>query len=106
MRLDLAVIQKHLNHGKCGDFQYDKNHIAINSNKFDDIIRNGGFQPKAVLSWAKKNELLITDKDRTKKKVKRKNFNGWMVIIQKDYLDECDESGINTDILDDALPFK
>ena len=45
--------------------------IAINGTIFERIMRQGGFQGKAFLSWAKRNDLIECDSNNNPKKVVR-----------------------------------
>lgn len=65
----------------------EKNQIAIIGSIFDSIMKKGGFQGKAFLSWASNNNLLVLDGDGNKKKlVKYEGTPIRSVVIKTDYL--------------------
>jgi len=86
-------------------FWRDSNTIIINGKIFDSIIKEGGFQSKAFLSWCKKRNIIECDSRGTpKKNVKHKGQLYRAVIIKTDY--GVDENIDFTDIVPDELPFE
>ena len=95
------------NYEKWG-FYKNADWIAIFSNAFDKIMQQGGFQPKAFLSWAKKKNLLeLGTGGRPRKGVSKGSIRGVKAVVIKVSNDEetPEESGFMTD-LQEELPFK
>lgn len=83
-------------------FWKDTNNVAIIGTVFDKIIKQGGFQAKAFLSWCKRVGIVETDsKGNPKKTVKRSGQVFRAVIIRTDY----GEYGDFTESDDMQLPF-
>lgn len=83
--------------------------VVINSTIFERIMKQGGFQGKSFLSWAKKHDLLeLGENGRTKKKIKNKVFSGRGVVIKTTYGDpeETAVLGALADEMYEDLPFK
>lgn len=83
--------------------------VVINSTIFERIMKQGGFQGKSFLSWAKKHNLLeLGENGRTKKKIKNKVFSGRGVVIKTTYGDpeETAVLGALADEMYEDLPFK
>lgn len=81
--------------------------IAVYSKAFDDIMRKGGFQPKAFLSWAKKKNLLeLGEGDRARKVVKKNGSSCRAIVIKKTYGEESPKNEGFIEVSDDELPFK
>jgi hypothetical protein len=83
--------------------------VVINSTIFERIMKQGGFQGKSFLSWAKKHDLLeLGEGGRTKKKIKNKVFSGRGVVIKTTYGDpeETAVLGALADEIQEELPFK
>ena len=79
------------------------NQVAIIGTVFDRLIKQGGFQAKAFLSWCKKKDLIETDPKGSPKKVIRRYGNTFRaVVIRTDYGDETLE---NT-AFEEPVPFK
>ncbi len=76
-------------------------YVTIIGNKFDQIMKEGNFQSKAFLSWAKKNGLVKTDsKGNTKIQTKIHGRNVRCVLL------DMDEENDEFMPLDDDNPFK
>lgn len=92
---------------KWGFFK-DEDMVAIYSTAFDEIMKKGGFQSKAFLSWAKRMDLLELDKDgRPRKGISHGKIRGVRaVVIRIDWNVETAENGgfESIDNLDE-LPF-
>lgn len=68
-----------------GIFQED-NKVAIIGTVFERIMKSGGFQGKAFLSWAKRKDLIECDaKGNTKKVIKFYGKTARAVVIRLDY---------------------
>lgn len=82
-------------------FWIDKNKVAILSNAFDKILKDGGFQSRAFLSWASKEKIIDVGKD-GRKKVQTKFFgsNRRCVILRT----ETDEDEF-AELDGEELPF-
>ena len=83
--------------------------VVINSTIFERIMKQGGFQGKSFLSWAKKHDLLeLGEGGRTKKKIKNKVFSGRGVVIKTTYgePEETAVLGALADEMYEDLPFK
>lgn len=73
----------------CWGFYKDPDVIVINGAVFDKLLKDQGFQPKAFLSWAKKNNLIEVDaKGNPKKVVSHLGTKFRAVVLRTDYLDE------------------
>lgn len=98
---------EHGNYEKWG-FYKNAEWIAIFSNAFDKIMQQGGFQPKAFLSWAKKNNLLeLGTGGRPRKNISKGNLRGIKAVIIKVVNDEeKPEESEFMPVLEDELPFK
>jgi len=70
---------------------------------FDDRCREGGFSKKGFLSWARKKNLIITDKDRLTKVVKIGNSTQRVISIKLDDGLNVDQDGFVT-INEDQIP--
>ena len=67
-------------------FWKDSDHVVINGNVFDEILKGAGFQSRAFLSWCKKHDLIETDaKGNAKKGVRYKGNLFRAVIIDVTY---------------------
>lgn len=67
-------------------FWKDSDHVVINGNVFDEILKRAGFQSRAFLSWCKKHDLIETDaKGNAKKGVRYKGNLFRAVIIDVTY---------------------
>lgn len=91
-------------------FWKDEDTVVINGTVFERIMKQGGFQGKSFLSWAKKHDLLdLGEGGRTKKKIKNQVFSGRGVVIKTTYGDPA-ETAIIGALADEAsykeLPFK
>lgn len=53
----------------------DTEYIYVIATKFNEILRNGGFNPVSVLSWLKKNNLIECEKKRKDKQKKVAGMN-------------------------------
>lgn len=87
-----------------GLFQED-NKVAIIGTVFERIIKQGGFQGKAFLSWAKRKDLIECDNNGTPKKViKFYGKTARAVVLRTDY--QCEDAAIEPiDPVIKALPF-
>lgn len=86
-----------------GTFDEDTQKATIIGNRFDKILTDNGFQPKAFLSWAKKQKLVKTDsKGNAKVQTKLNGINTRCVTISLDF-DGSGETFMDTDF--DELPF-
>lgn len=87
-----------------GLFQ-DDNKVAIIGTVFERIIKQGGFQGKAFLSWAKRKDLIECDNNGTPKKViKFYGKTARAVVLRTDY--QCEDAAIEPiDPVIKALPF-
>ena len=88
---------------------YGKNTIAILGNVFDAIMKKGGFQGKAFLSWARNNNLIEVAKDSNKKLVKFCDEPVRSVVIRTDYFSAENDGFEGFDELVELakdLPFK
>lgn len=85
-----------------GMFQED-NKVAIIGTVFERIMKQGGFQGKAFLSWAKRKDLIEYDMRGTPKKViKFYGKTARAIVIKTDY---CQEKPIEIDPIIKELPF-
>jgi len=82
----------------------DKNHVAILSSAFDKIIKEGGFQSRAFLSWADKENLIRKDAN-GRKKVGVKLWDGNRRCVVLETNDEEDEFEYIDDLDTSTLPF-
>lgn len=84
----------------------DNDHIVINGNIFDELLKDAGFQSRAFLSWCKKKNLIEMDNRGTPKKlVKHKGNTFRAVIIDTAYNRETAENdGFMTELETD-LPW-
>lgn len=66
---------------------YKGNYVVIYSAKFDSLLTDGGFQPKAFLAWAKKKNLVELAKNgQCRKHVSHGKYRGARaVVIRTDY---------------------
>ena len=86
-----------------GTFDEDSQKATIIGNRFDKILTDNGFQPKAFLSWAKKQKLVKTDsKGNAKVQTKLNGINTRCVTISLDF-DGSGETFMDTDF--DEIPF-
>ena len=86
-----------------GSFNEEKQEATIIGNRFDKILTDNGFQPKAFLSWAKKQKIVKTDlKGNAKIQTKIDGLNVRCVKIQLD-LDGSGETFMDADFAE--LPF-
>ena len=88
----------------------DDNTIAIIGTEFDKVLKQGGFQSKAFLSWANQQKLIEVDSKRGsfKKNVKIGGSGVRCVVLSIKDLDNPDgDSDIDDfrDILDSEIPF-
>ena len=73
-------------------FWKDSDHVVINGNVFDEILKEAGFQSRAFLSWCKKHDLIEPDnKGNAKKLVKHKGTVFRAVVLDVTYKQEPDE---------------
>lgn len=85
-----------------GYYLTDERYVAINGNRFDAIIKEGGFQSKSFLVWCKKQGIIQTDGQGNPKKVVTHNgMNFRAVVIRNDYGHEPETLDFTED-----LPFK
>lgn len=86
----------------------DEETVVIIGQRFDRIMKEGGFQAKSFLSWAKRHDLVECDpKGNTKKVVKFLGRSVRAVIINTNYnTEESAIIGALADSLEDELPFK
>lgn len=56
--------------------------VAINPSIFDSILKDGGFQPKAFKSWAKKEKLLDSNGDRADKNISINGVKRRYVVVK------------------------
>ena len=87
----------------------DEKHMAINGNRFDKIIKEGGFQPRSFLSWCKRVGIIECDKDgNPKKTVYRNKKSIRAVVIDMTYGSEVEtaENEEFMDTLQQNLPFR
>lgn len=85
-----------------GYYPDDERYVVINGNRFDAIIKEGGFQSKSFLVWCKKQGLIQTDGEGNPKKVvTHKGGHFRAVVIRTDY-------GYEPETLDftENVPFK
>ena len=76
-------------------------YVTIIGNKFDKIMKDGNFQSKAFLSWAKKNKLIKTDPKGAPKVVTKINGHSVRCVIL-----DMDEESDDFMPLDEDNPFK
>lgn len=62
-------------------FWQDDNKVVINGKRFDEIMREGGFQAKAFLSWCKKNNLIECDPKGNPKKVVKIKGKSYRAVL-------------------------
>lgn len=88
-----------------GLFDEDSNKATIIGKQFDKIMTDAGFQPKAFLSWAKKQKIVKTDlKGNPKVVTKIDKCSVRTVVIDMDYdMENNPETFMDADI--DDLPF-
>lgn len=85
----------------------DSDHIVINGNIFEDILKKANFQSKAFLSWCRKNNLIETDKNGNPKKVvKHRGKLFRAVILDTSKGEEKPENDGFMPVDDIELPFK
>lgn len=85
----------------------DQDHIVINGNIFEDILKRANFQSKAFLSWCRKNNLIETDKNGNPKKVvKHRGKLFRAVILDTSKGEEKPENDGFMPVDDIELPFK
>ena len=85
----------------------DEDHIVINGNIFDELLKGAGFQSRAFLSWCKKKNLIEPDsKGNSKKLVKHKGNTFRAVIIDTSYNRETAENSGFMEEWEDDLPWK
>lgn len=91
-------------HGNTELYGYWKqpDEIVIIGTVFDNLLAQGGFQSRAFLSWAKKNNLVECDVRGTPKKSIKINGNATRCVVMR-FID-LDENNGFTDISDD-IPF-
>ena len=88
-------------------FWKDSDHIVINGNVFEDILKKANFQSKAFLSWCRKNNLIETDnKGNPKKLVKHRGKVFRAVILDTSEGAENTENDGFMPVDDIELPFK
>ena len=91
-------------------FWKSENQVAIIGTRFERILKDGGFQAKAFLSWCKKKDLIECGENGTPKRVvKRYGKTFRAVVIRTDYCEPDEiEPGEDDDFADDfkQLPFK
>ena len=64
----------------------DERYVVINGNRFDAILKEGGFQAKSFLVWCKKQDIIQCDgKGNPKKVVTHNGANFRAVVIRTDY---------------------
>ena len=85
-------------------FWKDENTVVINGTIFDRIIKDSGFQPKAFLSWAKKNGVIEPDSRGSLKKVVSQNGSKFRGVVMKVDFGEDGETAENDEIAA-SLPF-
>lgn len=74
-------------------FWKDSDHVVINGNIFDEILKGAGFQSRAFLSWCKKKNLIEPDnKGNSKKLVKHKGTVFRAVVLDITYKRDQDET--------------
>jgi len=90
-------------------FWKGENQVVIIGTIFDSLIKKGGFQSKAFLSWCKKHDLVETDlKGNPKKLVKKWGNTFRAVVIRTDYCDPEELKTLENQALEDDfkdLPF-
>lgn len=59
----------------------DEDHIVINGNIFESILRKASFQSKAFLSWCKKKDLIETDNKGNPKKLVKHNGTVYRAVV-------------------------
>ena len=73
-------------------FWKDSDHVVINGNVFDEILKGAGFQSRAFLSWCKKHDLIEIDNRGTAKKlVKHKGQTFRAVVLDVTYKQDAEE---------------
>ena len=84
------------------------NSVIINGTIFNRLMKQGGFQGKSFLSWAKKKNLLECDpKGNPKKVVKFLGNSIRAVVIRTDYgMEENPVISTVSDDFSEELPFK
>lgn len=89
-------------------FWKDEDTIVIIGDRFNKIMREGGFQAKSFLSWAKRKGLIECDpKGLTKKVVKFMGKAIRAVVIKTNYdTEEAAIIGALADSIEEELPFK
>lgn len=94
------------NYEKWG-FYKNSEWIVIFSKAFDEIMRKGGFQPKAFLSWAKKKNLLeLGEGDRARKVIKKNGQSCRAIVMKLNFGEESPKNEGFMEISGDELPFK
>ena len=103
----LELVARNPNKFKTNDFgeyqgeawgKIDGNHIYIIKSVFDREMQNSGFNSTAFLSWAKRMDLLVCDKDKRTKKARITNGTTNCVCIIKKNEEDLPE-------IDDDLEF-
>lgn len=103
----LELVARNPNKFKTNDFgeyqgeawgKIDGNHIYIIKSVFDREMQNAGFNSTAFLSWAKRMDLLVCDKDKRTKKARITNGTTNCVCIIKKNEEDLPE-------IDDDLEF-
>lgn len=91
-------------------FWKSENQVAVIGTRFDQILREGGFQSKAFLAWCKKKDLIECDPNGTPKKVIKKYGKTFRaVVIRSDYCDPEEARAAEAEALEEdykQLPFK
>ena len=88
-------------------FWKDEKTVVINGKIFDDIVKRGGFQPKAFLSWCKRKNLIECDKKGNPKNVICRKGNCFRaVILNATYDTDTEEESNIAGLYDMELPFK
>ena len=87
-----------------GIFRPNEQYATIVGKVFDRIAKEGNFQPKAFLSWAKKQEIIKTDSQgNTKIQTKVNGCNVRCVVIK---MDAEETESVDFTEEDDDNPFK
>ena len=85
----------------------DDDKIVINGTKFDEIMKSGGFQGKAFLSWCRRKGIIECDaKGYPKKIISHKGKKYRAVIIDASYGEDKAEKDSISEDLQAELPFK
>ena len=75
-------------------------YVTIIGNRFNLIMKEAGFQPKAFLSWAKKNEIVKTDPEGNPKMVTKINGRSVRCVVMDMEYEDAEFTA-----LDDDNPF-